>query len=88
MLDTVAARAVVLDLGPGHVCAVEMLPRLEAAGTPAVAVFWVSTEDHDFREVARATFFGRQGPETLELGEDPEPLAPLGMSIARRQSWL
>ena len=53
--------------------------RLEAAGTPAVAVFWVSTEDHDYREVARATFFGRQGPEALELGEDPEPLTPVGM---------
>lgn len=53
--------------------------RLESAGTPAVAVFWVSTEDHDFREVAQATFFGRQGPETLDLGEDPEPLTPVGM---------
>ena len=53
--------------------------RLEAAGTPAVAVFWVSTEDHDFLEVARATFFGRQGPETLDLGDDAEPLTPVGM---------
>ena len=53
--------------------------RLEAAGTPAVAVFWVSTEDHDFREVARASFFGRSGPQLFELGEDPEPLAPVGM---------
>ena len=53
--------------------------RLEAAGTPAVAVFWVSTEDHDFREIARATVLGRQGPETLDLGDDPEPLTPMGM---------
>jgi bacillithiol biosynthesis cysteine-adding enzyme BshC len=53
--------------------------RLEAAGTPAVAVFWVSTEDHDFREVGRATFFNRQQPELFELGEDLEPLTPIGM---------
>jgi bacillithiol biosynthesis cysteine-adding enzyme BshC len=53
--------------------------RLEAAGQPAVAVFWVSTEDHDFREVAQATFLGPQGAERLELGEDPEPLTPVGM---------
>ena len=61
------------------VAAVLWAERLEAAGSPAAAVFWVSTEDHDFREVARASFFDRQGPELFELGEDPEPLAPVGM---------
>lgn len=61
------------------VAAALWVERLEAAGTPAVAVFWVATEDHDFREVARATFVGRQGPEPFELGEDPEPLTPVGM---------
>ena len=61
------------------VAAALWVERIEAAGGEAVAVFWVSTEDHDFREVARASFFGRQGPETLELGDDPEPLTPVGM---------
>lgn len=61
------------------VAAALWVERLEAAGKPAVAVFWVSTEDHDFREVARATFVGREGPEPLELGDDPEPLTPVGM---------
>ncbi|MFQ5350800.1 MAG: bacillithiol biosynthesis BshC, partial [Thermoanaerobaculia bacterium] len=61
------------------VAAALWVERLEMAGTPAVAVFWVSTEDHDFREVARATFIGRQGPKLLELGDDAEPLTPVGM---------
>ncbi len=53
--------------------------RLEAAGEPAAAVFWVSTEDHDFREVARAVFATPGGPLELDLGEDPSPLMPVGM---------
>jgi uncharacterized protein YllA (UPF0747 family) len=61
------------------VAAVLWAERLEAAGTPAVAVFWVSTEDHDFREIAQATFVGREGPLALDLGDDPEPLTPIGM---------
>ncbi len=53
--------------------------RLEAAGEPAAAVFWVSTEDHDFREVSRAVFATAGGPLALDLGEDPSPLMPVGM---------
>jgi bacillithiol biosynthesis cysteine-adding enzyme BshC len=53
--------------------------RLEAAGTPAVPLFWVATEDHDFREVSRAVFLAASGPRTFSLGEDPEPLLPVGM---------
>lgn len=53
--------------------------RLEEAGTPAVALFWVATEDHDFREVSRAVFLAPGGPRTFTLGEDPEPLLPVGM---------
>lgn len=51
---------------------------LSAAGHSAVAVFWVATEDHDFDEVARATVLAPDGPRSFHLGEDPEPLAPLG----------
>jgi bacillithiol biosynthesis cysteine-adding enzyme BshC len=53
--------------------------RLERAGRPAVAAFWVATEDHDFAEVARATLLGPDGPVTLDLGDDPLPLLPVGM---------
>jgi bacillithiol biosynthesis cysteine-adding enzyme BshC len=52
---------------------------LEAAGEPAVAVFWVATEDHDYAEVASAAFLTPEGPRAFDLGPDPEPLVPVGM---------
>ncbi len=51
---------------------------LEAAGLPAVALFWMATEDHDWAEVASATFLGPSGLQTLALADDPAPLAPVG----------
>jgi len=51
---------------------------LEEAGIPAVAVFWVATEDHDFDEVARTTVLTPEGPRSFDLGADPEPLVPVG----------
>jgi len=55
--------------------------RLTAAGQPAVAVFWMATEDHDYREVARAGFpeASGLGITTVDLGDDPSPLRPVGM---------
>lgn len=52
---------------------------LTAAGQPAVPVFWVATEDHDFQEVARATVLTHQGPLEVDLGDDRSPLVPVGM---------
>ena len=52
---------------------------LEEAGQPAVAVFWVATEDHDWAEVSSTVVLGPDGPHTFDLGPDPEPLAPVGM---------
>ncbi len=52
---------------------------LEARGESAVAVFWIATEDHDFAEVAHASLLGPEGAVRVGLGEDPQPLAPLGM---------
>ncbi|MDX1382836.1 MAG: bacillithiol biosynthesis cysteine-adding enzyme BshC [Thermoanaerobaculia bacterium] len=51
---------------------------LEARGIPAVGVFWVATEDHDYREVAVAKVPARGGLLSLDLGDDPEPLRPVG----------
>jgi uncharacterized protein YllA (UPF0747 family) len=52
---------------------------LEAAGEPAVALFWVATEDHDYAEVSSATVVTAAGPRRFDLGPDPEPLVPVGM---------
>jgi len=52
---------------------------LEAAGQPAVAVFWVATEDHDWAEISSTVVLGSDGPRTFDLGPDPEPLVPVGM---------
>lgn len=52
---------------------------LEARGEPAVAVFWVSTEDHDWAEVSSAVVPTAEGPRSFDLGPDPEPLMPVGM---------
>ena len=55
--------------------------RLQAAGEPAVALFWMATEDHDFRESSRAAFFSSQGLSAIDLGEDREPLVPVGLRV-------
>ena len=52
---------------------------LEAAGEPAVAVYWVATEDHDWAEVSSTVVLAPDGARELALGADPEPLAPVGM---------
>jgi len=52
---------------------------IEAAGEPAVAVFWVATEDHDWAEATTAALLAPDGLRELDLGDDPSPLLPLGM---------
>jgi bacillithiol biosynthesis cysteine-adding enzyme BshC len=60
------------------VAAARWAARLEAAGEPAVAVFWVATEDHDWAESTTTTLLAPGGLRRFDLGPDPEPLAPLG----------
>lgn len=52
--------------------------RLTAVGQPAVPLFWVASEDHDFAESSRAVFLAADGPFGVDLGDDPAPLTPLG----------
>jgi len=89
-LSDPAARVVVTGQQPGLLggplyCLAKMLAAarwaaaLEAAGEPAVAVFWVATEDHDWAEAAQTAVLAPDGPRAFDLGPDPEPLAPLGM---------
>jgi bacillithiol biosynthesis cysteine-adding enzyme BshC len=59
--------------------AVRRAEELTARGEPAVALFWMATEDHDWDEVANLTLLGPDGPVTLGLGADEQPLAPVGL---------
>lgn len=59
--------------------AVRWAEALEAAGQPAVAVFWVATEDHDWAEMAQASLLQHNDLLQLSLGDDPSPLLPVGM---------
>lgn len=52
---------------------------LEAVGEPAVAIYWVATEDHDWSEVSSTVVLAPDGAREFSLGPDPEPLAPVGM---------
>ncbi len=85
-----AARVVITGQQPGLfggplltlaklVAAARWAANLEAAGEPAVALFWVATEDHDYAEVSTATVLTSEGPRSFDLGPDPEPLVPVGM---------
>ncbi|MEO8276487.1 MAG: bacillithiol biosynthesis cysteine-adding enzyme BshC [Thermoanaerobaculia bacterium] len=58
--------------------AVRYAEALEAAGRPAVAIFWMATEDHDWAEIADATFVAGAGLLRLGLGADREELSPVG----------
>jgi bacillithiol biosynthesis cysteine-adding enzyme BshC len=59
--------------------AVRWAEAIEASGRPAVALFWMATEDHDWDEVARAAFPSADGLRGHSLGDDPQPLAPVGL---------
>ena len=53
----------------------------KATGVPAVPIFWVASDDHDFDEVRRAYLVdGSPEPAAIEY---PADLAPRGVSVAR-----
>src|SRR6476660_5249336 len=58
----VTGQQVGLFSGPAYtiykaLTAAKLAAQLSAAGTPAVPVFWLATEDHDFAEVSHAWAF-------------------------------
>jgi bacillithiol biosynthesis cysteine-adding enzyme BshC len=59
--------------------AVRLADHLSASGIPAVPVFWLATEDHDFAEVNEAWFFdSERRPVRLEAAASPRPHQPVG----------
>jgi bacillithiol biosynthesis cysteine-adding enzyme BshC len=59
--------------------AVRWAEELERRGKPALALFWMATEDHDWAEVAQASFPAADGVRRYPLGDDPQPLTPVGL---------
>lgn len=61
--------------------AIKAAAELTRKGTPAVAMFWAATEDHDFDEVASVTIAGREDPIRLTyINEDAREI-PVGKHI-------
>lgn len=84
----VTGQQVGLFSGPAYtvfkaVTAVKLAQRLNEDGIPAVPVFWLATEDHDFAEVNHAWIFDSAGtPQKLEIngrnGGRNGPQQPVG----------
>ena len=59
--------------------ALKLADQLRTAGTPAVAVFWLATEDHDLAEVDHAWVFNdRNEPVRLQARAEHRPNQPVG----------
>lgn len=80
----VTGQQVGLFSGPAYtiykaLTAVKLARELTAAGIPAVPVFWLATEDHDFAEVNQAWIFDREHrPHELQALATPGPNQPVG----------
>jgi len=61
--------------------AIKVAADLNRAGTPAVAMFWAATEDHDFDEVASVTIAGQDEPIHLKYSDVDEREIPVGDRI-------
>jgi bacillithiol biosynthesis cysteine-adding enzyme BshC len=61
------------------VAATRWAEALTARGEPAVAVFWMATEDHDWQEATRAVLTAGDEVHHFDLGPDQAPLLPVGL---------
>lgn len=80
----VTGQQVGLFSGPAYtiykaLTAVKLAEDLTRAGTPAVPIFWLATEDHDFPEVDHAWLFDKNyQPSPLKIGQSVSSGAPVG----------
>ncbi len=83
-MAVVTGQQVGLYSGPAYtlykaLTAIKLAQDLSDAGTPAVPIFWLATEDHDFAEVDQAWMFDSQTePHRLQSAAKPNPNQPVG----------
>ena len=86
----VTGQQVGLFSGPAYtiykaLTAVRVARELSATGTPAVPVFWLATEDHDFAEISKAWMFGPSGEAVSVSVEAPAVIdGPVGPIVPAR----
>lgn len=80
----VTGQQVGLFSGPAYtiykaLTAVQTARELTAAGTPAVPVFWLASEDHDFAEISKAWLFNTANhPVAVDIKAPAEIAGPVG----------
>ena len=80
----VTGQQVGLFSGPAYtiykaLTAVRVARELSEQGTPAVPVFWLATEDHDFAEISKAWLFGPSGePVSIQVDAPSVADGPVG----------
>jgi bacillithiol biosynthesis cysteine-adding enzyme BshC len=83
----VTGQQVGLFSGPSYtiykaLTAVKLARQLTDAGTPAVPIFWLATEDHDLAEVDHAWVFNRDfTPAKVTASPSAEPNQPVGTIV-------
>ena len=82
-LAVVSGQQVTLFGGPAYsfykaLSAIWLAKELTERGTPAVPVFWLATQDHDFAEVSEATLRSPAGLRTFSIHSGGTDGAPVG----------
>src|ERR1022692_4665732 len=83
----VTGQQVGLFSGPAYtiykaLTAVRLAEQLNAQGIPAVPIFWLATEDHDFAEVNHCWVFDAEHhPIKLEKAHSPATSQPVGQFV-------
>ena len=87
----VSGQQVVLFGGPAYslykaVTAIKLAKELERSGTPAVPIFWLATQDHDFAEVSQVSL--RSGGKLRTFAIDPTAVegTPVGGMVLDAQA--
>jgi len=85
----VTGQQVGLFSGPAYtiykaLTAVKLAREMDARGIPAVPVFWLATEDHDFAEINHCWVFDSEHrPAKLELDRSPVSGQPVGQIVLK-----